>query len=131
VNLENVRATYSYHSGKTSDIVRQLGFVGMAVVWVFKTDLAGKPTIPTDLLPAAILIVMGLTLDLLQYVVCSAVWGIYNRIKERNVDKDCDFLAPRQINWPALTFFWSKTIVMVVAYLLILRFLYGRLVLTL
>jgi hypothetical protein len=129
MKLENVRENYSYHTGKTSDIVRQLGFVGMAVVWVFKTDVAGKPVIPSDLLPAAILVVAGLTLDLLHYVSGSLVWGVYNRFKEyKAIAEDAEFLAPRQINWLAIFLFWSKTIAMILAYILILRFLYRRLV---
>jgi hypothetical protein len=97
------------------------------VIWVFKTDVAGRPTIPNDLLPGALLVIAGLTLDLFHYVAGSLVWGIYNRVTEQRIKEDTEFAAPRQINWPTLFFFWSKTVVMVIAYLLILRFLYRRL----
>jgi hypothetical protein len=109
--------------------VRQLGFAGIALVWVFKTDVGGRQTVPPELLPAALLIVIGLTLDLLHYIAGSLVWGIYHRIKERAPTKETtEFLAPRQINWPALVLFWSKTAVMVTAYGFIVWFLYRRLV---
>jgi hypothetical protein len=77
----------------------------------------------------AITIVIGLTLDLLHYVAGSLAWAIFNGVKERaGTHEDTEFLAPRPINWPALVLFWSKTIIMVVAYGFILRFLYHRLV---
>jgi hypothetical protein len=88
VKLENARENYSYYTGKTSDIVRQLGFAGIAVVWVFKTDISGRQVVSPELLPAALLIVIGLTLDLLHYVGGSLVRGIYNRYKEKAGTKE-------------------------------------------
>lgn len=124
MKLKDTLENYYYHSGKTSEIVRQLGFAGIAIVWVFKTEVAGNPTIAPELIPAALLVVVGLTLDLLHYVAGSLIWGIYHRIKEDAVTGDTEFLAPRQINWPVLFFFWSKILAMVAAYGFILRFLY-------
>jgi len=126
VKLKDVREFYSHHTSKTSEIVRQLGFAGIAVIWVFKSEVAGRPTIPPELVSAAFLIVLGLGLDLLHYVAGSLVWGIYGRIKELrdDVSSTTEFEAPRQINWPAIILFWSKTVVMIIAYSFIIRFLY-------
>lgn len=128
MKLKDALENYYHNTGKTSEIVRQLGFAGIAIVWVFKADVAGRLTVPQDLIPAALLLVAGLTLDLLQYVAGSLIWGIYHRTKESDgTTQETEFLAPRQVNWPALFFFWSKTVVMVTAYGLILRFLYYHL----
>ena len=128
MKLENVRENYQYFSQKTSEIVRQLGFAGIAVVWIFKTDVAGRPVVPAELMPAAKLIVIGLGLDLLHYVIGTLVWGIYTGIKERaGTKEETKFMAPRPINWATLLFFWAKIIVMVIAYIYILRFLASRL----
>lgn len=128
MKLKDTLENYYYHSGKTSELVRQLGFAGIAIVWVFKADVAGRQTVPPELIPAALLVVTALTLDLLHYATGSLIWGIYHRIKENaGATPAAEFLAPRQINWPALVFFWSKTLVMVVAYGFILKFLYYRL----
>lgn len=125
MKLEDVREAYYFHTGKLSDIVRQLAFAGIALVWVFKTDVQGRPTVPPLLIKAALFLVAGLTLDLLHYVAGSVIWGIYHRKKEREGKKeDDDVSAPGEINWPLIFFFWSKTVVMVVAYVYILRFLY-------
>jgi len=128
VKLNDALENYYYYTGKTSEIVRQLGFAGIAIVWIFRTDVGGRPTVPPELLPAALFIVMGLTLDLLQYVGGSVIWGIYHRKKEvEGTGAEAEFLAPPQINWLTLFLFWSKTVVMVIAYVLVLRFLYSRL----
>lgn len=128
MKLQDVREAYYSNTGKLSDIVRQLAFAGIAIVWIFKTDVGGRPTVPPDLISAAILLVSGLTLDLLHYVAGSLIWGIYNRVKERGGQgEDADFKAPAQLNWPLLFFFWSKTAVMALAYGFLLRSLYYRL----
>lgn len=128
MKLKDVRENYYYFSQKTSDIVRQLGFAGIALVWVFKTDIGGgRQVIPPELLPATRYIVIGLALDLLHYVAGTLVWAIYNGLKERaGTKEETEFLAPRPINWPSIVFFWAKTIVMIYAYVLLILFLANR-----
>ncbi len=127
MKLENTREYYSFHTGKTSDIIRQVGLGGIAVVWVFKVEAGGKQTVPKELLVAALLIVIALALDLIHYMTGSLVWGIYNRYKEnQNTAQDAEFKAPRQINWPTIVLFWLKTLVMITAYGFIFHFLYHR-----
>lgn len=129
MKLEEVRAAYYEATGKTSEIVRNLGFAGIALVWIFKTGADGNQTIPGNLLLPAILIVIGLTLDLCQYVARSVIWGLYNRIKEgRGVTDEQQFEAPGYINWLPLFFFWSKIICIIVAYILLIAFLRSRFV---
>jgi hypothetical protein len=124
MKMEDVLDHYQYYSGKASDIVRQLGFAGVALIWVFRTDVGGKHTIPQQLLPAAESIVFALGLDLLHYVSGTLIWGIYNSRKEAaGTDNDTDFMAPRPINWATLFFFWAKILAMISAYVYILRFL--------
>ena len=41
MNLAFVRERYAYYSGKASDIVSQLDFAGIALVWLFKTEIKG------------------------------------------------------------------------------------------
>ena len=128
MNLAELQETYHYHSGKTSHLVRQLGFAGIALIWVFKTDTAGQRLVPPELIPAAILIVVALTLDLLHYVAGTLIWGIYHKLKDRaGTAENANFDAPRYINWPTLFFFWAKTTVIIVAYAFLIPFLASRL----
>ena len=83
MKLEDARENYYYYSQKTSEIVRQLGFAGIAVIWVFKTEVEGKIVVPPELLSAGKLIVIGLGFDLLHYVAGTLAWGVFNGIKER------------------------------------------------
>ena len=127
MKLAYLRERYSYYSGKASDIVRQLAFAGIALVWLFKTEVDKQWKIPVELLPAASLVVLTLLLDFLQYVVGSLVWAGYNASKERaGTTQDADFLAPRRINWLTNFFFWTKIVTTIIAYCLILRFLANR-----
>lgn len=124
MKLKDARDLYYFYSGKTSDLVRQLGLAGIAVVWIFKRDVQGVPKIPNELLFPLGLIVIGLALDLLQYAIATSIWGIFQRSKEKTgVAEDADFRAPRQFNWPSLTFFVLKVVAIVVAYVFLLRHL--------
>lgn len=122
MKTEDVRGFYEYSSGKVSELVRQLGFAGIAVIWLFKVDAHGSPKISADLVLPLTLIVGALALDFLQYAVASVVWASFNRLKEyQAVGADEEFLAPRWINWPALFCFWVKTALLAVAYFFLLR----------
>ncbi len=127
MKLKDARENYYDFSRKTSDIVRQLGFAGIALIWIFKTESNGKQILPGDLIQAATFIITGLTFDLLHAVAGTAAWGIYHRYKETTGTKErAEFLAPRWINWGSIVFFWVKTLLMVIAYIYLLRFLINR-----
>ncbi len=124
MKLKDARENYYFHSGKTSDLVRQLALAGIAVVWLFKYEVLGVPKIPAQLLTPLVLIVFGLGLDLLQYASATFIWGTFQRKKERaGVAEDVEFTAPPQLNWPALTFFWLKVASIAAAYYLLLQHL--------
>jgi hypothetical protein len=139
MKIKDCWENFYMYTGKASEIVRQLGFVGIAIIWVFKTDLGGKQIVPSELSPAAIFIVVGLGLDLMQYIAGALVWGIYTRRKETTLSREKkeknenplsieadEFLAPDRINWLASFLFWGKILVMVIAYVYLFRFLVSR-----
>jgi hypothetical protein len=139
MKLSDVREAYQFFSQKTSEIVRNLGFAGIALIWNFKVAANGRDVVPLELVPAGALIFIGLALDLLHAITGTATWGIYNRIKEKKLnaraaaDKNFDpekedFLAPGPINWPTLALFWSKIIAMLVAYIILIKFLVERVI---
>ena len=130
MKLPDSLKAYREYSAKASDVSRQLAFAGLAVVWIFKTDVKnGGPKIPTEFVPATIVLILALTFDLFQYVSATVVWGIFNRGKEKAGTKLTDeFGAPRAINWPANSFFTAKLIALAVAYGKLLCLLAGKLV---
>jgi hypothetical protein len=128
MKLEDAREYYARHSTKASDVGRQLALAGLAVVWIFKTDKDGVLAVPHELVLPALLMMVGLAADLLQYLSGATVWGIYNRHKERTgTSPDVEFTAPRQLNWPIILFFWMKHAAIVAGYVVLLKFLSSRL----
>ncbi len=112
VNRSNIRDAYNTYTGKLSDIVRQLAFAGIGVVWILRvgTESGGIAFAP-QLRNVLLFYVFTLTADVLHYIVGSATWGVYNTIKEwQDTPEEEEFHAPRIINWIPLTFFWGKVL---------------------
>lgn len=117
MKLKDYRNDYYVFSGKASDVARQLAFAGIALIWVFKVDKAGVMALPGGLLVPVGAFVVALSLDLLQYLFATLIWGSFSRYQEMRKKKDDDeLLAPAILNWPALVCFWLKLLAVVVGY---------------
>ena len=128
MKLKDYRETYYFYSGRASDISRQLGFAGIALIWAFKTtDADSNYSLAPELFGAGILIVAALLFDLLQYVAGTMIWGRYSRYHEkRGVKAESNLDASRYLNWPGLIFFWFKIGFMLLAYVALLSFLWQQ-----
>lgn len=83
MDLKDARENYVYFSGQASTVVRQLGFAGIAIIWIFSEgDKPNRATVPRDLLVPGLLLVVALASDLLQYVAGALCWGCYQRWRE-------------------------------------------------
>src|SRR5258708_27867722 len=60
--------TYTERFGQT---LRQIGFAGLAIVWLFKVDIAGKTAFPQMLVRGAWGIAFSLALDLLDQFIAT------------------------------------------------------------
>jgi hypothetical protein len=117
MRLADARAAYTDYSSKTSDIVRQLGFAGIAVIWLFRDEVPDRVIVDRPLLWAGIFIIAALTFDLLHYVAGAIIWGSYHRRKElAGCSEDDEFEAPPVLNYPTLVFFWGKVALIAIAY---------------
>ena len=124
MKLRDALQNYYDYSGKASDIIRQLGLGGIAIIWIFRIGSSGVLAIPEPLFLPLKLIVLGLAFDLLQYAFGALVWSIFHWRKEQtNISQEQDFEAPSSINWPAIFFFYSKTLLILVAYWYIFKYL--------
>ena len=127
MTTKDILDRYEYFSGKLSELIRQAGYAGIAVVWIFKTTDQNIDYIPGGLLLSAIFITISLACDLLHYIAATLVWSIYNWVLEgRETPESKEIVAPRWINWPALLFFWLKLVAMITAYYHLLYFLTGK-----
>ena len=128
--IDDYKADYEHYTGKASEISRGLAFAGIALIWIFKTTSEdGNIDIPNLLVAPLIWLVITLALDLLQYIGGGLIWLIYYRFKERQINKgvisaDDDIKAPKILPFIIHFFYWSKLISIVIAYILLLRFLY-------
>lgn len=111
MDLSGAKSEYYTYTAKASDVGRQLALGGIAVVWLLHGEKHNLTFEKNLLIPLAGFC-LSLALDFLQYLVCSAIWGIYRRYKEKSLHaggnlKD-EFLAPIAINWPGIALFWLK-----------------------
>lgn len=126
MNLKDAREHYYTHSGKTSDIARQLGLGAIAIIWLFHSGTADKLAIPALLVLPLQLVVIALACDLIQYAISAVIWSFYHRCKERSGTSEIDvFKAPAALNWPSIFFFYAKVVLIFVAYWHIFNYLSG------
>ena len=124
MNLADYRASYYEFSGKASDVARQLAFAGIALIWIFHETGAGPIVIPKRLIWPAALFICGLGFDLLQYGTGALIWGTFHRHQEKRlgVDSKKSLSAPAWLNWPGIFFFWSKLLLVLGGYALLLGY---------
>ena len=121
--FKDYRADFYALSGKASDISRQLAFAGIAVVWIFKQQGNSVVSVPEGLLVPALLFVIALALDLLQYVVASITWGRFLILAERTDPEDDKVLeASSYANVPANILFMFKIASVLLGYFLVIRY---------
>jgi len=123
VKLKDALDNYYVYSGKASDIVRQLALGGIAIIWMFQVAEGSSRMLPSELFLPLKLIVAALAADLLQYAVGGVLWSMYHRYKEDRTAEDESFKAPIVINWPAIGFYYTKVVLVIVAYWHLWRFL--------
>ncbi len=96
--LKDARENYYFHTGKVSDIVRQLGLGAIAIVWLFRSGSLNSTIIPEALILPLKLVVAGLALDLLQYALGAAFWGFFQWRKEHiGATESDEFKAPSSL----------------------------------
>jgi hypothetical protein len=120
MKLSDDRQDYYEFSAKTSDTCRNIAFAGIALVWIFKVDAPPGPRLPEKLIVPTGLLAVSLGLDLLQYVLATAMWGAFYRHHEKNRTKqDPDLDHPHWFLLPLRVAFWGKIACVFAAYWLI------------
>jgi hypothetical protein len=115
-----------------SELNRYLAFAGIAIIWIFKTDIAGNISIPEQLFSPLVILVLALFLDFLQYVYSATVWTLFFRYHENNKQKNPeeekyktdDVKAPKILpNLSYILFFYPKVILNIIGYILIISYM--------
>ncbi len=129
MKVYKIREAYYEATGTVSTIARQLGFAGIAVIWILKggTNSSGI-SVPSELLVSLYYFVLSLSLDFIQYIYKSVVWGFLNRHHWRkHKDEEADVDVSPIFNWPTNIFFWGKLFLLGCGYLELLVFIQGKL----
>ncbi|WP_346239621.1 hypothetical protein ABDK00_018160 [Niabella insulamsoli] len=117
-------------TGKISDLVRNLALAAIGIIWIFKnTDLTHN-IIPKELVLPLKFVVIGLLLDLFQYVWRAINIYIIYSIKAKRFDEGkltdaeiADVKVPNYIPFLTWLFFIAKIIFVAIAYYNIYLFL--------
>jgi hypothetical protein len=117
---------YEARSTRASENVRYLAGAGIAVVWMLSRQQLDGLT--GDLLRTLAACVGALTADFLHYVVAAFMFGRLKRQYENAGKVRQDFITiPRTTNLPGSVLYWTKIILLVIAFgSLVLNFV-GRL----
>jgi hypothetical protein len=116
MKIGDVERAKDLFTGKASDVVRQLAFAGIAVIWLVRADKSAHP-IPVHLVPALTLFSVALACDLFQYTISSVIWSVYYRRKlGENLADGTDFPVPVWLPFPGWCFFILKVGVTLVAW---------------
>jgi hypothetical protein len=124
MNLQGYRETFYTFSGKTSDLTRQLAFAAIAIIWIFKSDVAGRFNLPAALVCPGVFVVLALIFDLAQYCAASIIWRRFYRAKEREgVSEEAEIQHDATLEVPIYSLFVIKVVCVIIAYAGILLFL--------
>ena len=109
--VKEIKESMYLFSGTTSKIVRQLSFIGIGVVWIFRIGKTGID-LPAEMQLPLFLFVLTLALDLMQNVIQTATWAGYYYIgcagKEDNEKVD----RPKWFVYTPWLFFMVKVLLM-------------------
>lgn len=124
MTLAELYEDYAYYTGKLGDIVRQLNFSGIAIVWIFSKTRDSVLFIPSLLLWALLLFALSLLSDIFQYIYSSILADRYHRYMENNgIMEDEKFKWSKYWNYPALFFLELKVLLSVAGYILLAIYL--------
>lgn len=129
MKLNEYKITYEDFSGKASDVVRQLSFAGIAVIWIFKVQSNGSLKIPDSLLTPLMLFCISLALDLLQYFLGYLIWYAYFKYNEiKGASEDQEIKHHEILPVPLHFCMFAKIICTIIAYYILIVFIFNSLV---
>jgi hypothetical protein len=135
MKLSDYNKVCTEYTGKASEIVRQLIFAGIAVIWLFRiqTPIAGQSSLDSFLIFPLFGLCLAAMADLMQYVFGGRVWAKFFRDEERKAKAankknylltlDPDIKAPRKYSYRIGLFYNAKIVLMFLSYIFIIIFL--------
>ena len=130
MKIRKIREDFEATTKTVSDLVRQLAFAGIAVIWIIRTgdNAGGIRQSLQPLLPSLLLFVVALACDFAQYASKALTLFFANTffwMKHRNEEKDVTYSG--WLNLVPYSFFLGKAACLVIAYWQLLLFIYAQL----
>lgn len=122
MKLKDLRDASDTFSGKLSELVRQLSFAGIAVIWIFRIGHeSGGIAYSNELLYPLGCFVLSLCFDFFHYLYGYSAWALFHTYKQGSgVDNNTEFKAPGCINVLTNIFFFLKTFFVFLGYIFLL-----------
>lgn len=120
IKIRDLRDTFYDASGTLSDIIRQVSFVGIGVIWLFVKIIDGKTFIEKQLVWGIGLFIGALLFDVLQYLYKSIVFGVKFRKEEKKFDDSVEDVEENTtLLVPSINYFtwgcWGAKILLAIA----------------
>ena len=119
MKLSEIRKAYEELSGKLSDIVRQLAFAGIGIIWIFRINGTNNSIlIPKELSIPLIFLIITFVLDILQYLISTIIWYFFYCKERKDGKKEDEEVQEKEVwNIPSWIIIFLKTITLMVAYI--------------
>src|SRR5438876_599158 len=124
MKIADARAFYFDYAEKFNDRLRTLAMTGIGIIWVFKESNQTSSWIPKALLSPGILLVAALAFDVLQQAYGMLAWRFVagkgeGYVAERQIE------TPRWLDWPTMTMFYARMLLVFAAYIWLFAYLIG------
>ncbi len=121
MKFEEIREEYYVNTGKTSELIRQLAFAGIGMVWVYFMGEKPSPDTESYLLAPLLPLALCLFCDICQYLYASIAWERkYNEGVKKKLALDADLSVRKRINIPTRLFFYGKVVFLLMAYVMLI-----------
>ncbi len=126
MKLSGIRKAYEELSGKLSDIVRQLAFAGIGIIWIVRLNKPDSSvSISPELSLPLILLVVTLFFDTLQYLISTIIWhSFYHKSYKKNPNEDREVNENESWNIPCWIIFYIKVVILMAAYIFLFIYLW-------
>ena len=95
-------------------------------MWLFKIENSPIPKVPNELIFPTGLLALSLSLDLMQYIAASVIWGIFQWYQEKklsNISENPELSASPILKLPQFIFFSLKILAVMAAYIIIIKYI--------
>ena len=130
-DLDDAKSARNDCTKALGDVVRQLAFAGIAIVWILRSEpLKTGLTFTSEFFWPLLFFSLSLSFDLLQYIWSSALWDtvvmIWSRRKSPKSENDPIPKWVEYLNAPTRIFLWAKAMSLVMGYILLISILIYR-----